>query len=457
MKNFKVEVSKGLEKYNFIRKSENEAFLKEELHKEWFWILSIQEMDNIEVNGNRFYFEIFQNWVLKTGTIISQDIFKAYLKIKNDLQYNLQYIYQDKETSQEEKEKIIHELQEQYRIYLETNKKQIKKTQEEGIKKIKVITEETVDNFEMKKELDQVYNIIQKVLWKLKNFIDSQEIYLDFEKKEKFKNLYNHLVKLKNSTNIPKLKQVWELALIKVWEIELKILESKKDEESRKLLSETNKLLKEVGSKNSFIPKEQDIWYIVNNFIKSFWEFFKSTKQKKQKFSIDTTSSSYLKTKLLIEKYEKKLKILNQEKIKNILIYIFPSKENIKLKENYYLRNKVLRQNLIILKSRLTGKTYSYSKIVKGYYTFIEKILWFLNFFKNPLLTLIVFYSSIFLILNILHFFKIYSLEINFYGLFYFLFINITFLLLQMVRWVVSLSFNIVILSFLFIFWVINF
>lgn len=457
MRNFKVEVSKWLEKYNLIKKAENESLLKEELHKEWFSVLSIQAMGDIEVEGNKFYFEILQNGILKTGTIISQDIFKAYLKIKNNLQYDLQYIYQNKETSQEEKEKIIHELEEQYRIYLESNKKQIEKTQEEETKKTRVVVEETVDNFEMKKELDQVYNIIQKVLGKLKIFIDSQDSYLDFEKKEKLKELYNHLVKLKNSTNIPKLKQVGELALMKVWEIELKILESKKDEESKKLLSETNKLLKEVGSKSSFTPKDQDIGYIVKNFFKSFWEFFKSGKQKKQKFSIDTTSSSYLKTKLLIEKYEKKLKNLNQEKRKNFLIYIIPSKKNTKQKENYYLRNKVLRQNLIILKSRLTGKTYSYTKIVKGYYTFVEKVLWFLEFFKNPLLVLIIFYSSLFLLLNILHFLGIYVLEINFYGLFYFLFLNITFLFLQMVRWVVSLSFNIVFLSFLFIFWVINF
>ena len=37
------------------------------------------------------------------------------------------------------------------------------------------------------------------------------------------------------------------------------ILESTKNAEAKKLLSETNKLLKEVGSKVNFIPKEQDI------------------------------------------------------------------------------------------------------------------------------------------------------------------------------------------------------
>lgn len=92
MKNFKVEVSKWLEKYNLIRKAESESLLKELLHKEWFSVLSIQTMDNIEVEWNKFYFEIFQNGEWKVGTIVSKDIFKAYLRLKDNLKYDLKYI-----------------------------------------------------------------------------------------------------------------------------------------------------------------------------------------------------------------------------------------------------------------------------------------------------------------------------------------------------------------------------
>ncbi len=458
MKNFKVEVSKWLEKYNFIRKAESEGLLKEMLHKEWFSVLSIQSMDDIEVSGNKFYFEIIQNGSIKVWTIVSNDIFKAYLKIKDNLKYDLKYIYQDQDTSLQEKEKIIHELEEQYRIYLQSNKKELEKEEAIEKKKTKIVEEVNVWTFQMKKELDDVYEIINKVLGKLKYFIDIQDWgYLDFEKKEKLKNLYNELIKLKNSTNITKLRQIWELALTKVWELELKILEARKDEESKKLLSETNKLLKEVWSRTSFTPKDEDIWYIVKSFFDSLSDTLKPTAVKKEKFSVDTKSNSYLKTKLLIEKYEKKLKLLQKQKTKNFFIYIFPSPKNNKLKDNFYLREKVIRQNLMILKSRLTGKTYSYTKIIKWYNTIVEKILGLLYFFKIPLLLLIVIYSGIFIILSIFDSFGIYDLRINFYWLFCFLFVNIAFILLQFVRWVFSLSFNIVFLIFLFIFWVINF
>ena len=458
MKNFKVQVSKWLEKYNLIRKAENEILLKEMLHKEWFWILSIQAMGDIEVEGNKFYFEIIQNGELKLGTIVSQDLFKAFLKIKDQLQYDLQYIYSQKDTSKEEKEKTMHELYEQYRIYLDTNKKQIQKKEEVEKEKIKVVEEVKIEDFQMKKELDDVYNIISRVMVKLKYFIDLPENpYLDFQKKEKLKDIYNTLIKLKNSTNITKLRQIGELALSKVWELELKILESTKNTEVKKLLWETNKLLKEVGSRTSFTPKENDIWYIVKTFFQDVFSFLKPNTQKKQKFSVDTSSSTYLKTKLLIEKYEKKLKVLTQEKQKKFLIYIIPSKENNSLKENIYLREKIIRQNLMILKSRLTGKTYSYTKIVKGYHTFVEKVLAMVSFLQTPLLFLVTVYAGFFVLANMMDFLWIYHLSIHFYGMFYFLFIHIIFILLSMVRGIWSLIFNIVILSFLFIFWVINF
>lgn len=142
----------------------------------------------------------------------------------------------------------------------------------------------------------------------------------------------------------------------------------------------------------------------MKTFFQDVFSFLKPNTQKKQKFSVDTSSSTYLKTKLLIEKYEKKLKVLTQEKQKKFLIYIIPSKENNSLKENIYLREKIIRQNLMILKSRLTGKTYSYTKIVKGYHTFVEKVLAMVSFLQTPLLFLVTVYAGFFVLANMMDF-----------------------------------------------------
>jgi len=67
----------------------------------------------------------------------------------------------------------------------------------------------------------------------------------------------------------------------------------------------------------------------------------------------------------LIEKYEEKLKEINKEIINNFVIYLIPTEKNKEQKINYFLRKKVIKQNLMILKAKLTGKTFSYTKIVK--------------------------------------------------------------------------------------------
>lgn len=458
MKNYKVEVSRGLERYTLIRKAENEQALREALHSEGFSIMTIEETWEVEISWDKYHFEIIKAWQIKTGTIVSNDIFKAYLKIKDELQYNLLYIYPDPDTPQDQKEFIMKDLNEKYRIYLEINKKQLEKKDEEEKQKMKVVEEISTDSFHMKKELEEVRKIIDKVLEKLKIFIDTPENnFLTFSKKLELKNVYTTIIRLKDSTNIAKLRQVWELALQKIGEIEVKIAEANKNKQTKALLGQTNKLLKEIGSKQTYITKDQDIKYILTTFFKKVIEAVKPVKIRRQKILVDTTSNSYLNTKLLIEKYDEKLKQTRRQKLMHFYIYIIPTIKNIDLRREYYLREITIKQNISLLKLRLTGKLYSYTKLKNGYYSLVNQISLFFQFLKTPFLIFISLYSAVFTIISILSYFNIYTINLNFVGMFYFLFIQMCILLLIHIRWLVSLGFNVVILSFLFIFWVINF
>jgi hypothetical protein len=94
-------------------------------------------------------------------------------------------------------------------LYLEENKKNINKKQSEIESKIKDSKDDSIDSFEMKKELDNVYKIIDKVLSKLKNLLEINDSeYISSEKKELLKNIYTEIVKIKSSTNIYKLRQI---------------------------------------------------------------------------------------------------------------------------------------------------------------------------------------------------------------------------------------------------------
>lgn len=460
MKNFKIEAVKWVETFHLIKTAESEKWIRDDLHKEGFVIVSIVEIWDIQISGNKFFFEIIDtNGNIKIGTIVSNDVFKAYLKIKYEMKYNLKYIYQDQNTSIIEKERILKELENHYTLYQEINKKQIQEKEIKDNTTKNIVIEEKTDTFVMQKEIEKYTLMIEKVLLKLKNILEwEQNEFFNPSKKELLKNIYTEILKVKTSTNVNKLKQVGEIALLKIWELELEILENKKDEKYKNLLHETNILLKEAGSKKTFIEKDKDLNYIFNTAIKNFFVFIKSIKrQKTKKVEIDTTSTWYLRNKYLLNKYEAKWIKIKKEKLHNFIIYLIPSQKNSEKKEEFLLKEKVIQQNIMILKSRLEWSHFSYTKIVKGYYYFIEKILTYLNFFNNSFLIIISIYSIIFLIIYIWNNIWYSHIMINFNGMYYFIFINILFILFKTTRWLLSLIFNIVIFIFLFIFWVINF
>jgi hypothetical protein len=76
-------------------------------------------------------------------------------------------------------------------------------------------------------------------------------------------------------------------------------------------------------------------------------------KKIKKEYVIDKKSSNYLKTKSLVEKYSLKLKELDKEAMKNILVFIIPTKKNLIKKEHFSLRKKVIKQNISILQAKL--------------------------------------------------------------------------------------------------------
>jgi len=61
----------------------------------------------------------------------------------------------------------------------------------------------------MKKELDETYKLIEFVLKKMRGVIENSQFYdINPLQKEKLKEIYNSIVKIKKSTNISKLKQI---------------------------------------------------------------------------------------------------------------------------------------------------------------------------------------------------------------------------------------------------------
>ena len=307
-----------------------------------------------------------------------------------------------------------------------------------------------LNQFYLKKELEDTNKLIVHVLKKLESMILwNSAVKLTQEQKIKFEAIYNSIIKLKKSTNISKLKEIWEVALQKIWKIELSQLEDTKDEQNRELLKETNKLLKELGSKDRFIEKDRDLWYQFKQFIDYLKTFFekKEEENKENVEVIDKESHTYNRTKVILSKYEEKLVENNIFILKNLFKILSDSD----LRELTFLKRSILKQNIFLLKSRLKWKVVSYvliSKWIFGFFWFFTQTL---EFLRKNLFYIMFIYSLIFL------FSFSFNLEINFNWLLFFIYLSFIYILLSLSKNLFFLVLEFALFWFIVILWVINF
>jgi len=451
MHNYKLSVSKNGKKYTIVFKAETEKIAREKVHDEWYSILSIEEITRKENIWNTFIFKVLtQAWEEKKWKLVWDDLFKAYVKLKRDLDYNVLELYSEEEKDKltdEQKKVIVNDLKEEYDLVFK--KKEVKKVKLEDLDDLP--KEKKLDNFYLKKELSETYKLIDFILKKLENLLSWESwIKIEWEQKEKLKNIYNSIIKIKKSTNISKLKLIWEVALVKIWKLELQYLEEEQEESTKKLLKETNQLLKKIGSKQSFIEKNKDINYIFKVIGEKISWYFSFKKKKKEE--IDKHSHSYVKNMLFLKRYKEKLKENTLFIIKNIFKIIF----NKELRTDTFIRRKVLKQNIYLLKAKEKGTSYSYTYIKKWIKWTIKWLISFLNDIKQYLFLVIIIYTILFIwLLNINFYYEIYNS--NYEGIFYFIIVFLIYIALYFSRNIILAVLNFALLFFIIIFWVVNF
>lgn len=456
MPNYKISVSKDNKSYSIIFKAENEAEARDKVHREWYSILGVQEIWNNDFEWSTFIFEWTKNWEYKHWKIAWSDIFKVYVNLVKNLEYDIISIYpeSDENATKKEKDKILQELKEEYDLFFKNSQnKEIDKIREKIRKeKWEVLNQE---QFYLKKELEETNKLIVLVLMKLSDIIDWKwVIKVDEEQKNKLSNIYNSIIKLKKSTNISKLKQIWEVALQKIWKLELASVEETKDEQSRKLLNETNKLLKELGSKERFIEKEKDIKYILWNFFDWLKSVFKKEEKKKSNNeSLDKESYSYVKTQLHLSKYEEKLRE-NTKDIFGNLWWIISNKDK---RELLFLKRRIIKQNILTLKSKLWWKIVSYSALSKSFWWINYLVSKISDFLRVNLFSIIIIYLFIFLIIMNFNYHLDFHKNFNFSWIFLFLVLILAYFFLSLSKKIILLIINFALFSFIIILWVINF
>ena len=122
MKAFKAICAKNNQKIELLARYETLEEAREDLHKQWYSIIDIQEISEFNENLGVFYFDAIINGSKKTWQIKSNDIFKAYLKLTDDLHYEVIYIYDRKDAQEKEKILITEKIKESHFIYNQKNK-----------------------------------------------------------------------------------------------------------------------------------------------------------------------------------------------------------------------------------------------------------------------------------------------------------------------------------------------
>lgn len=454
MPSYKIAVSKDGKKYSIVFKADNELLARERVHKEWYSILSLEELDKRELVWNVFIFEAIKNWELKKWKIVWNDIFKVYVKLRKNLEYDVKKIYDTKDIWLDEnsKNKIIKNLQDEYDIFYSNWKKEKIDELREKIQKEKE-NKNHLDNFYMKKQLEDTNILLSTVILKIDSILNwSAWFKLDNEKIIILKNIYNEIIKLKKSTNISKLKEIWELALKKIWKIELEELEKTKTKESRDLLKQTNKLLKNIGSREQFTEKDKDINYQINNFFSKIKKYLYTLKNVKNKQELDKESHSYIKTLLFLSRYKERLKQNNQYILKNIFKILL----NPKLKEDVFLKRNVIKQNIVLLSAKQKWINYSYTYAKKWIKKFDELFKKIILDIKSYIFLVIFIYFLIFIsYINIWPFFDLSN--IDYYWIFLLLLFIVLYFFLSLSKNIFLFFINFVFFSFIVIFWVINF
>jgi len=460
MLNFKASVSKGWKRYSIVIKAESKEEAKAKLHKEWYSILSLDETQNIDMSWKKFLFEVIISGEKKKWAIVWDDIFKTYVKLIDDLKYKVISLYPENiKDNQFEIDKLITRLEGQYKIYSINKRKEEEKNKwEESTWPKKEEKKERETPMYMEQKLNEYYENLDLVLVKIDNILTlKEESILTPEKRRNLEDLKIWIKKIKSSTNISKIKEVSEKSLTKIWELELSLYERYKNDKAKIEMKKTNQLLKQVWSKKSFIEKEKDINYILSQLKEKVSSFFSKEKRKKiKKVWIDKTSDDYVKTVLLINKYEDKLSILRKELFKKFY-YSFAWKEKRDEFDIIVVKKAVVEQNLKLLNAKIKWVPFSYTKIKKWYQVFLDMILTVLRFINDSLYYAIVLCIVSFVWVVCANYYFNIWFDFPKNSILFFVIIQLLFLLILTIRWFLSLIINFAIFSLMIILLLVNF
>lgn len=425
------------------------------LHSQGYSIIEIHEFIDTDVlkEWNFFYFDAVINWVLQSWKIQSDDIFKAYRKLVEDLWYNVRYIYTAPWVSEEQKRLLTAKVKDGYNMYLQSIGE---KEKEED--KLMNVEERELQDFspQLLKEIEKYNKTIDETIEKIQNLIIKHHEVISVEQKSLLERLEMELAQLKGTRNIAKIQSTLENSLKQVWSVELELLKKWMIQEKQKFLSDTNSLLKEIWSWTRIQTeqeKKESIEYKLGSVFQKISSSFSLWRkaQKSANEKIDTHSFIYFKNKRELDIYKKSLKKNNKALIKAFFTF---QREKVK---RLLLKRKLLVQNIQIIDNRIKNTNISYTKIVHWLDYYAELFFGMIRSLSNVLVLSLFFYMVAYILLRTLDTFGILSAQLKGKTIFFITLFSLFTTFLLFIRWWKMLVMNVFLFLVFFTFLSLNF
>jgi hypothetical protein len=441
---FKAICSKENQKLTISLEAVDAANAREILHNQGYSIIELQAWDEAEAEGNFFYFDIRVDGIIKSWQIQSNDIFKAYKKLVQDLGHDVVYIYTSKNTPEDQKKIITAKVKNGYDLYIQNTKTKEQQADEDEDERNDINGDVYNQiSVETKREIEKYNKVIDTIIEKIQNLTIKYNQSISEERKLKFEELQQALYQSKSSTNTGKLKLISETALLKIGEVELDLAKLEVGEERKKFFETTNKLLKEVGSKSKFEIKEKKE---LPEFVTKIQTYLKKiTKEANTAIENNTPPAPKQvdKTSFAFYKNLRELKIYKSLLHKTEML-IFNSLIRLNLDEakRLFLKRKLLYQNIQIIENRINNKNFSYTKIIRGADYYIHAVLKSIAYIGDIFLYSLLAYSLAF----------ITSITLNKLGFYIDLQNNLLFFIVIIAWFVITTRFYLHLYSFLIAF-----
>ncbi len=360
-------------------------------------------MDIIELartdlwNTNFFFFDANVSGLTKTGKIQSDDIFKAYRKLTEDLWYTIIYIYTNDGMGEDQKKIITAKVKDGYDLYRQSlwidGWFQKQKTEKES--DLVGISPQIL------KEIEHYTDIIDATVEKIQNLFLKYHNTLTSEKRLELENIEMNLVQAKWLSNIWRLKNIVEQALTLIWALETQLVQWGMQWEKKKLLDETNNLLKQIGSSERLdTTSENDILRKITNFFENLQK--KDTAPvEEQKKKVDTNSFVFYRNLRELNIYTENLKITKKKIFFALISFQFNDLKRL------FLKKKLLIQNITIIDNRIHNRNISYTKVIKWAEYYFEIIFLFFEKISDILLYTLFLYTLCYMVLKVLDTFHI--------------------------------------------------